>query len=124
MNTQKIRIAHIELIDDSFFYIRYHENIVVTREDAIILRKTLDEMKCENCPRIYHYNSTISFDFGAIRELSASKNAIAIAVVYDKTLSTDILETIKVSFKALEFNSPISFFESKDKAADWIKDYC
>ena len=124
MATQQTRIAHIELIDDVFFYIRYRENIVVTKDDAVKLSQVLHEMKSAGCPRIYYYNPSISFDFESIQELSSSKSANAIAVIYDHTISTDILETVKESFKALEFKSPISFFESKEKAVEWIKGYC
>ena len=39
MATQQTRIAHIELIDDVFFYIRYRENIVVTKDVYLNLKK-------------------------------------------------------------------------------------
>jgi len=124
MSIKQTRIAQIELIDDTFFYIRYNKNVIVTREEAAILTQVLMEMKLEDCPRIYHYTPTMSFDFDAIRELSASTGSNAIAVVYDHTISTDILETLKESFIALDFKSPISYFESKKKAIEWIKSYC
>jgi len=123
MNSIETKIAHIELIDNSFFYIRYKKDIIVNKEQAQSLLDAFASMKSVECPRIYHYNPEISFEFDGIRVLSASKQARAIAVVYDTTISTDILENIKNNFKVLDFTSPIKFFGSREEAVDWIKQF-
>ncbi len=120
MSTIELKIATLSLLPGNIVSIRFKEYSILSLPNAEELLDGILKLNPNIGPRLIFYNKDMSFDFEAVRFLSKSKKANAIAIVNENKKSLHTLNALLAMFTMMKSNYKIKFFNNEQDAKDWL----